>query len=216
MRPRLVMLADSSPLFLERGRLWRFLSERREVVSPRVAYVGAANGDDPQWFELFKSSLVVLPRAQVFHVVAPYRDKGCRLLSRCDWVFLAGGDPWKAMALLKAGDAWQILKEHWRQEKLLMGLSAGAMMLGESMFTESGSGLIKALDCVPYVVEPHGEKGDWKMLKLHLRNGDPLGLALPLGAAVAFDHHLKACSLFGQSSFFHPHDRRFSPVPISA
>jgi len=78
-------------------------------------------------------------------------------LRGADLLYLAGGDPAYLLETIKNTPAWATILEQYRSGAMVVGSSAGAMVLAEKMRTR-GSGWTNALGLAAGVaVLPHGE-----------------------------------------------------------
>ena len=170
----------------------------REVgkSKPRVAYIGTASGDDPEFFEAMRAllqaggaggvDLVPLCGTAADPVVAR------RMLSQADAVFVSGGDVAEGMESLRAQDGIIArLRERFEAGVPFMGLSAGSIMLSRGWVRWADAPgeqdtLIECLGFAPVYCDVHGEADGWDELKalLRLLPKDTVGYAIRAGAAL--------------------------------
>ncbi len=147
--------------------------------SPRVAYVGSANGDDrgffrwgADWFKAAGAAQVVLaPTA------APRADKAlCQwTLAESDIVFISGGDVEVGMRTLAAAGLIPLLRSLHRAGRPFVGLSAGTIMLGRHWVRwrdaedDTTAEPFRCLGLAPLVCDTHEEDDAWPELKTLLR-----------------------------------------------
>ncbi|NMO17460.1 type 1 glutamine amidotransferase-like domain-containing protein [Pyxidicoccus fallax] len=187
----LFLLADSSPLFW-RGADGPFLDCLRTLtrddpsVPPlRAAYLGASNGDVPEFYELFTGAMSL---AGITHCrMIPSRPTGEDLawLSVAHVILLAGGDPLLGWETFRGNGVESLLRERHRDGAVLMGISAGAMQLGTQAWSDPPPpelALFPVLGLAPFIVGVH-EAPDWTELKRALRAAGPgaRGIGIPLG-----------------------------------
>jgi Peptidase family S51 len=186
------LLADSQLLFWrdEEGR--RFLDRARALIDadepgrpPKAAYLGASNGDAPEFYELFLGAMAEIGIRDCRHVPARPSPEDLAFLEESDLILLAGGDVrrgWTAFAETGVKDK---LAERYYAGALLIGISAGALQLGLKGWDEED--LFDTLRLVPFVVDVHGEP-DWPGLHRVLpRAGEHArGFGIPSGGGALY------------------------------
>ncbi|MEM7202050.1 MAG: Type 1 glutamine amidotransferase-like domain-containing protein [Planctomycetota bacterium] len=177
----IALLADSGPMFRRRdGRapLWDALAQGLPP-RPRAAYVGASNGDEVRYFEVFEAAMAVAHIDSLQHVTATFDDHERCWLDGADLIVLAGGDPdggWQAMTRRGMNNA---IAARAAGGAVLLGISAGAIQLG-TPWCSGSLGLVEAL------VDAHDEAAGWERLRHAVRQGTAgrVGLGLPFGTAL--------------------------------
>ena len=146
---------------------------------PRVAYIGAANNDNPVFFQAMKIPMMNAGAGAV--TMAPLArknagaDKAKRVLDGADAVFLSGGEVEDGIVWLEKAGLVDYLTDMYRGGTLFFGVSAGAIMLGRHWVhwdVEGDDNTSRLFDClgfVPFVFDAHGEKENWTELKCALR-----------------------------------------------
>jgi peptidase E len=129
----LLLLADSQMLFWKEHDE-RFLARmvRSASVFPhhaKAAYLGASNGDAPEFFELFQAAFADLGFARCMHGHAEPSAAERAFLAEADVISLAGGDAVVGSRVLEAAQLTGMLRARWSSGALLVGVSAGAMQL---------------------------------------------------------------------------------------
>ncbi len=189
----LYLFADSQLLFWrEEGQL--FLDRLREHLGPeppRAAYVGASNGDEPAFYEIFLGAMdgIGIPprRCRMIPSVPTPQEMG--FLASADIVLLAGGDPdrgWRAFAETGLREA---VERRYYEGGVLVGVSAGAMQLGLTGWREGRVDPGQVFDTfglVPFVVDAHAEATDWEDLRRVLagRGEGARGVGIPRGGGL--------------------------------
>jgi hypothetical protein len=153
------LLGDSRPILT--GALEPTL--RAAVPSwPHVtaAYLGAANGDEPQHFALFAAAMNGMGLKDAHHVVDDAAP-----LERAALIFLAGGNPLLGLGRLRdAGLLARVATRH-REGAVVLGSSAGAILLGARVWdgTDRAS-VVDGARLVPFAMGAHAEP-DWTELR---------------------------------------------------
>ncbi|HEY7216186.1 MAG TPA: Type 1 glutamine amidotransferase-like domain-containing protein, partial [Thermoanaerobaculia bacterium] len=130
------LLADSQLLFWrdEEGR--RFLDRARELIAaeapekqPKAAYLGASNGDAPEFYELFLAAMAEIGVRDCRHVPARPAAGDLAFLEEAGLILLAGGDVRRGWTTFEETGVKDKLMERYYAGALLIGISAGAVQL---------------------------------------------------------------------------------------
>jgi cyanophycinase len=187
----LYLLADSQLLFWK-GPSGPFLSgiiKASDISAPRIAYIGASNGDSAEAHSIFAAAVTELTSATAHHVRASYPPEDREFLETANVVVLAGGDievGWNAFT--RTGMREQI-RNLYRGGALVIGVSAGAVQCGThaALSDERGAHrLVETFGFVPYIIDVHDEKQHWQRLSttIHLLEGGAAGLGIPSGGGL--------------------------------
>lgn len=186
------LLADSQLLFWKSrgGPFLPAILKGAGIAEPRIAYLGASNGDSSEAYSIFAGAVEGLKAARTRHVRAAYSDADREFLESANVLLLAGGDVeagWNAFT--QKGVAEQI-KARYQDGAVVIGVSAGAVQCGShaAVWSESGEGrLIEMLGLVPFIVDVHDEKEDWRRLSgtIRLMEGTASGIGVPSGGGLA-------------------------------
>jgi cyanophycinase len=185
----LYLLADSQILFWK-TRKGPFLATLRVTEhAPRVAYIGASNGDSPEAYGILTAALEGIEIDSVHHVTAAFTDEDREALEAADIVVLAGGDVeagWNAFASTGMRDA---ILACYRNGATLIGVSAGAVQFGThaTVRTDSStSRLIETFGFVRLIVDVHDEADNWPNLSntIHLLEGTAVGVGIRRGGGL--------------------------------
>ncbi len=152
----ILLLADSRPLFSD---------EIRDVLKgkSRAAYIGAANGDQPEFYELFRGAMNNLGIEQCVHVHARPSDEEWHFLKQADFVLLSGGDVIMGISALLSGGFIETIRERFVDGCMLAGVSAGAIHLGKGYWNESA--IAPCIGLIPFFIDVHADKSHWSGLK---------------------------------------------------
>ncbi|MCB1053956.1 MAG: Type 1 glutamine amidotransferase-like domain-containing protein [Acidobacteria bacterium] len=183
----ILLLADSQLLF------WRhegdlFLSRIREMLDrdqPRAAYVGASNGDQPEFYMLFQGAMEGAGIDVCRMIPSEPEAEDLDFLASADLILLAGGDPWRGWQVMQQNGLLEKVVERYYAGALLIGVSAGAAQLGLYGLKERDGkpvGKFEAFKLVPYLIDVHDEP-EWP--RMHLALGkiqeSLRGLGIPTG-----------------------------------
>lgn len=183
------LLADSQLLFWrESGEL---LIERIVEATTRdqlkAAYVGASNGDQPDFYEIF---VAAMEGAGVFDcrmIPSALSEADLAFLNDADIILLAGGDVelgWRVF--LTNGLSEHIVRRYFEGASLI-GVSAGAVQLGLCGLAADGS-LIETFKVVPFIIGAHEEANNWQTTRelLRLSGTGKKAIGLPTGGGAIY------------------------------
>ena len=184
------LLADSQLLFWQNGQL---LTERVVAASARerlkAAYIGASNGDDPDFYALFVAAMeaVGISDCAMISSVAP----DLAFLNDADLILLAGGEVELGWRTFLSNGLDQHIARRYCEGATLIGISAGAVQLGLAGMAADGS-LIETFKLVPFIIGAHEESANWKTTKelLRLSPINTCAIGLPAGGGAIYhpDH----------------------------
>ena len=188
MKP-IYLLADSQLLFLrENGQLLidRLVKEQtRDHL--KAAYIGASNGDDPAFYEIFISALQGMGVFDCRMIPSAISDADMVFLNDAEIILLAGGDVelgWRVF--LNNGLSKHIVRRYFEGASLI-GISAGAVQLGLCGLAADGS-VIDTFKLVPFIIGAHEESDNWKTTTELLRLSGPgtTAIGLPTGGGAIY------------------------------
>ena len=144
--------------------------------APRIAYIGAASGDDAGFFRRLSS---LLQQAGAGNVVlaktcgrkAQQHAATQVALTQADIIFVSGGDVEAGMRVLEMTGTIPALRERFDAGVPFIGLSAGSIMLGREWIAWDDAGdddAVRTFDCLgfaPLICDTHAEDDDW--VELH-------------------------------------------------
>jgi peptidase E len=184
------LLADSQLLFwTENGR--PFSDRLRRDMEPArtgAAYIGASNGDDPQFYELFCNAMEAAGLSNCRLIpMQPSRDD-MRFLEEAGLVLLAGGDVERGWRAMEANGVKETIRRTRYDGVVLVGVSAGAVQLGLGALSEAEQPKrLEMLRMAPFYVGAHEEEHWWNLRALvNLSNSGDRGIGIPLGAGAIY------------------------------
>lgn len=194
------LLADSQLLFWRRGE-FLFLESVRVLLereSPKAAYIGASNDDQPEYYSIFEAAMESIGIRDCRMVLSSPSTDDISYLENADLILLAGGDMEKGWRALEDSSLTELIVKRYYEGAFLMGISAGAAQLGLLGWPEGNPSpemLINPFGLVPFVVSAHEEKDEWKSLRKVLQTTDRnmTGIGIPTGGGVIYhaDHSLE-------------------------
>ena len=183
------LLADSELLFWrENGQLLldRVVKEsKRDQL--KAAYVGASNGDHPDFYEIF---VAAMEGAGVYNCRMIYsRLYGADLafLNDADIILLAGGDTVAGWRVFLANGLNEHIVRRYYEGASLIGISAGAVQLGLCCLAADGS-RIETFALAPFVIGAHEESDNWRTTieLLQLSGSGKSAIGLPKGGGAVY------------------------------
>ncbi len=188
------LLADSQLLFWRDEEGKHFLDRARALIeadepgrAPKAAYLGASNGDAPEFYELFVGAMSEIDIRDCRHIPARPDSEDLAFLDQADLILLSGGDVRQGWRAFEDNGIKERLVARYYGGALMMGVSAGAVQLGLMGSDEDGSGSFDTLRLVPFVVDVHDEPAWQRLLRLLPKAGEHArGFGIPSGAGVLY------------------------------
>ncbi|MGA2380483.1 MAG: Type 1 glutamine amidotransferase-like domain-containing protein [Spirochaetia bacterium] len=187
---------------------------RMEIPWPRVAYVGAASGDNPA---LRRRNVAVLRRAGAGLVsLAPLcgrlgsAAKAAAVIESADVVFVSGGDVEAGIRVLEERRMIPFLRAVHASGTPFIGVSAGSIMLCRGWIRwvdpgdEGSAELFPCLGLARVWCDTHGEGDAWGELRsmLALRPVGATGYGIASGSAIVVEPDGTISAFGGEVSVF--------------
>lgn len=194
LRP-IVCLADSQLLFWrnsdEDGPWLASIGRLLPGGSPKAAYLGASNGDDPAFYSIFSAAMESIGVEDHQMIRSTFPDEDRAYLEQADLILLAGGDPIRGWRVFEQSGIRDVISRRYFEGTLLMGVSAGAVQLGWAATSEDDSGAEEVeltFRLVPAILGAHEEADDWRGLQRVLRASklSVRGLGIPSGGGLLY------------------------------
>lgn len=203
---RLILLADSQLLFPGRHSGELLAQLQCWVSGRRGVYIGASNGDIPEYFELAQEALSGVGATLAWQKVAAPAPE-----SLADFYVLAGGDVTQGWRYLQRPPVMQRLQQAKKENALFIGVSAGAMHLAHG-FSASHTRPDAYLGWLGAIVAVHEERDHWPTLQhwKHVAAGLPL-ITIPMGGALVVSEG--EAFQAGKGCDIHPSGDRHQSLP---
>jgi peptidase E len=181
----IVLLADSQLLFWrENGQLLleKVLKEKR-----KAAYIGASNGDNPDFYAIFVAAMEGLGVVDCRMIPAAVSEADLAFLNDADIILLAGGDVESGWRTFVSNGLSTHIVRRYSEGATLIGISAGAVQLGLCGLAADGS-VIETLKLVPFIIGAHEESDNWKTTieLLRLSGPETRAIGLPAGGGAIY------------------------------
>ena len=194
-------------------------------VSPTIAYVGTANGDNEDFFNRMAGMYKEAGAYRVDHaLISPDGadlKKAQDILESADVVFIGGGDVDRGIRVLREKNMIDFLTELYQQGKLFFGTSAGAIMLAKEWVRwpdpddNISAELFPCLGFAAVICDCHDEEGGWEELKVALRleEDNVKGYGLVAGTAIRVFADSRVEALGGATHQYIRHGKRVDRAP---
>jgi hypothetical protein len=195
----LFLVSDSQLLFWGdgEGRFVDRIAACTRPGAPRAAYLGASNGDQPDFYSIFLAAMEGIGPAECRMIPADPCASELAYLEAADVVLLAGGSVERGWRAFEASGVREVVERRYHAGAVLIGVSAGAVQLGTAGWPEGDAdAAFPTWGLAPFVVDAHAEDDDWAALRAVVRaRGDGVrGIGIPRGGGLVYhpDHSLEA------------------------
>jgi hypothetical protein len=187
----LYLLADSQLFFWKSGG--DSLAERLRVDldsgKPSAAYIGASNGDQPEFYSLFVAAMESMEIPDCRFVRSQPSPEDTAFLGEAGLIVLSGGDVERGWHVFEQNGLKELLPRLRYDGSVLIGVSAGAVQLGLGHLSNAAQP--KQIDLfrfAPFYVGAHDEGNDWFDLRalVNLSRSDTRGIGLPAGGGAVY------------------------------
>lgn len=149
---------------MEQGNqsLDRYILSLTKKRSPRVAFMGTASGDSPDYVGRFYQAMKLLPcrptDISLFRIPAEGPSLAARILGQ-DVIYVGGGNTANMLGIWRTHGVDHLMRKAWKSGTVLCGMSAGMICWFESSVTDSfgplrelkdGLGLLPGSACPHY------------------------------------------------------------------
>jgi len=200
MQP-IYLLADSQLLFWQ-NQDGLFLDTIRELIAsdtPKAAYLGASNGDDPAFYSIFEAAMEGIGIRDCRMILSSLPADDQSFIDNSDIILLAGGEVERGWNVIKETGLKDLIIRKYYEGSVLIGVSAGAVQLGMFGLSEvegSANRLIDTFKLIPFIIGTHEEREEWISLKgaMNLLNDSVRGIGIPAGGGLVYhpDHSIEA------------------------
>ncbi|HEX8092145.1 MAG TPA: Type 1 glutamine amidotransferase-like domain-containing protein [Blastocatellia bacterium] len=187
------LLADSELLFWIDGAD-PFMKSVRSLIqseSPKAAYVGASNGDNPDYYSIFEAAMENIGISDCRMIPSRLSGDDESFLSEADIILLAGGDVERGWNTFQENGLSEAIVRRYYEGSLLIGVSAGAIQLGLLGWpenNESAGTLFYTFKLVPWIIDAHDEDRGWESLKkaVEFMGENMNGIGIPKGGGLIY------------------------------
>jgi len=187
----LYLLADSQLLFWKDGNRL-FLERIREQLdssNPTAAYIGASNGDNPEFYSIFQAAMASIDLHSCCLIPSSPSGKDKAFLASASLVLLAGGDAEQGWKVFEQNGLKDLIAQKRYDGAVLVGVSAGAAQIGRGTLLQAAT--MKELplfQLAPFYVDAHQEQSEWWDLRalVNLAGNGARGLGIPAGGGMIY------------------------------
>lgn len=189
----LYLLADSQLLFgtrQDRPFLETALDGLARDKPLSAAYIGASNGDRPEFYEIFEAAVDAVGITDRRMIDSTFGPTDRAFLVAAQLIVLAGGDVRLGWNTFEKTGMKNTLLDRYAEGAVLVGISAGAVQLGRYGIVETteslGTKVFDVFNLVPMVIDVHDERNEWARLQRTIQslNGEAAGLGIPSGGGI--------------------------------
>jgi len=187
----LYLLADSQLLFVKDGgdSLAERIRADLDSANPKAAYIGASNGDQPEFYSLFQAAMESMGISNCRLVPSQPSREDISFLENAELIVLSGGDVERGWQVFEQNGLKELVPRKRFDGAVLMGVSAGAVQLGLGCLSNAAQP--KSLDMfrfAPFYVGAHDEGNDWFDLRalVNLAQSDARAIGLPAGGGAVY------------------------------
>jgi peptidase E len=187
------LLADSQLLFSDKkSPFFRYLldslKEAREQGTLKAAYIGASNGDNLEFYQFFIEVCGAIDIDDYRMIPSEPSEEDYQYLGEATLILLAGGDVKKGWETFVNNGLNQKIIDCYNHSAVLIGVSAGAVQLGQRGWRESGNSYkwFTTFRLVPFIIDVHDEP--WERLYQRIQNeeGAAKGIGISMGGGAIF------------------------------
>ena len=187
------LFSDSQLLFrkLDGVCFLNSITEGLEKDSLKAAYIGASNGDLPEFYDLFVAAMENIGIRNCRMIRSTFSKEDQDFLETADIVLLSGGDVERGWNIFEATGLKKAISRKYEEGTILIGISAGAMQLGLCGYRDEEVQEEQVFDTfqfIPYIIGVHEEKSDWETLSkiILTKKGYVNGIGIPTGGGMIY------------------------------
>lgn len=188
----LFLISDSQLLFWSDEDGQHFIDRIAAYTgpgAPRAAYLGASNGDVPEFYSIFLAAIEGIGPSECRMIPADPSDAERAFVEAADVILLAGGDVDVGWRAFEASGMREVVERRYREGAVLVGVSAGAVQLGTTGWTAGQPDTaFGTWGLAPFVVDAHAEDSDWAELRAvtRARGEGARGMGIPRGGGLVY------------------------------
>jgi hypothetical protein len=187
----LYLLADSQLLFSRSPGhlLGEKISAEIDTKSAKAAYIGASNGDQPEFYGLFTAAMDGMGISNCRMVPVKPSPQDIAFLESADLILLAGGSDEAGWNVFEQNGLKDFITRKRLDGVTIIGISAGAVQLGLGSLSNSAQPKqLQMFRFAPFYVGAHAEENDWWDLRalVNLSQLDVRAIGIPTGGGAIY------------------------------
>jgi cyanophycinase len=183
------MLADSQ-LFFEKSdgdSLPERIRQELDSSSPKAAYIGASNGDQPEFYSLFVAAMEFMGISNSRMVPSQPSREDILFVEDADLILLSGGEVERGWQAFEQNGLKDLIPRKRYDGAVLVGVSAGAVQFGLGVLSNSAQPKqLQLFRFAPFYIGAHDEANDWwdlrALVNLSQSDARAIGIAAAGGA----------------------------------
>lgn len=187
----LYLLADSQLFFWKGGgdSLMERIRADLDSANPKAVYIGASNGDQPEFYTLFEAAMDSMAISDCRFVRSQPSREDTAFLGEANLIVLSGGDVEQGWHAFEQNGLKELLPQLRYNGAVLIGVSAGAVQLGLGHLSNAAQP--KQIDMfrfAPFYVGAHDEGNDWFDLRalVNLSRSDTRAIGVAAGGGAVY------------------------------
>jgi cyanophycinase len=187
----LYLLADSQLFFWKSGgdSLAERIRTDLDSGKPESAYIGASNGDQPEFYDLFVAAMEPMGISECRLIPSQPSREDISFLEQAGLIVLSGGEVERGWQVFEQNGLKELLPRKRFDGATLIGVSAGAVQLGLGCLSNAAQP--KQIDMfrfAPFYVGAHDEGNEWFDLRalVNLSQTDTRAIGLPAGGGAVY------------------------------
>src|SRR5262245_5873221 len=118
---QLLFWSDKDGLFLES------LKKMIPRASPKAAYIGASNSDDPEYYSIFEAAMDSVGISDCRMILSSFPSADQSFIDDSDIILMAGGDVVRGLNVFNKIGLKEVIIRKYYEGSVLIGVSAGAV-----------------------------------------------------------------------------------------
>jgi cyanophycinase len=187
----LYLLADSQLFFgkSDGGSLPERIRQDLDASNPKAAYIGASNGDQPEFYSLFVAAMEFMGISNSRMVPSQPSREDILFVEEADLILLAGGDVEQGWRVFEQNGLKDLVPRKRYDGAVLVGVSAGAVQFGLGVLSNSAQPKqLPMFRFAPFYISAHDEENGWWDLRalVNLSQSDTRAIGIPVGGAAIY------------------------------
>ena len=185
------MLADSQLFFGKSngGSLPGRIRQDLDAGNPKAAYIGASNGDQPEFYSLFVAAMELTGISNSRMVPSQPSREDILFVEDADLILLAGGDVERGWQVFEQNGLKDLIPRKRYDGAVLVGVSAGAVQFGLGVLSNSAQPKqLQMFRFAPFYIGAHDEANDWWDLRalVNLSQSDARAIGIAAGGGAIY------------------------------
>ena len=187
----LYLLADSQLFFgkSDGDSLPERIRQDLDTSNPKAAYIGASNGDQPEFYSLFVAAMEFMGISNSRMVPSQPSREDILFVEDADLILLSGGDVERGWQVFEQNGLKDLVPRRRYDGAVLVGVSAGAIQFGLGVLSNSAQPKqLHMFRFAPFYVGVHDEKTDWWDLRalVNLSQSDTRAIGIAAGGGAIY------------------------------